>query len=188
MALSQYRSGNALVHYKLIKGTAHPTFAGSLNPAPVALGLAFRTADAPLGYLCFYGARDFDLSGDVSWVEQAVSRLPVDMSAVASPPTRLLQAAAADLEFLGSGEADLTDIQRPVRNDLLGHAMRAASGVLVDGIMLALGGPSINALVGQLVTSKVKQFIVSKAISAVAKQQLKAAAGFDAGKFLGQAP
>jgi len=92
---------------------------------------------------------DFDLSGQTSFKEEVLARLPIDFSAAASPHTLLIQQASEDPEFAGNGEADLPDIGQAVRHDRLQHAMNAASGVLVDGLMAALGGPAIKSLVGQ---------------------------------------
>lgn len=180
MALTQSRGGAVTTYHKVIRGKAHPTFASKTNPGQLFdLGVAFRTQDAPLGYVPFYARNDFDLSGQTSFKEEVLARLPIDFSAVASPHTLLIQQASEDPEFAGSGEADLPDIGPAIRRDRLQHAMTAASGVLVDGLMTAFGGPAINSLVKQLVASRIKQFIVSKSIGALAKKQLKAAAGID---------
>jgi hypothetical protein len=188
MALTHYQNGGTLILYKTIRGSAHPGFANKSSKAQVVdLGMAFRTNDAPIGYLPFYGSRDFNLSGDTSFIEEALARLPIDLSAAASPHTLLLQQTAADLEFLGTGSPDLPDIARAVKLDLLQHAMAAASGVLVDGIMASLGGPAINAVVSQMIKSKVKQFVVSKSIGAVAKKHLKEAGRIDVDRFLSEA-
>lgn len=180
MALTQSRGGAVMTYHKVIRGKPHPTFASKTNPNQIFdLGVAFRTQDAPLGYVPFYSRNDFDLSGQTSFKEEVLARLPIDFSAVASPHTLLIQQASEDPEFAGSGEADLPEIGPAVRRDRLQHAMTAASGVLVDGLMTAFGGPAINSLVRQLVASKIKQFIVSTSISALTKKQLKAAAGID---------
>lgn len=189
MPLQHYRSGPLLIHYKLIKGTPHPTFAGQANRGrQVALGFAFRTDDAPVGYVPFYNARDFDLSGETSFIEQVASRLPIDLSSIASPHTLLLREAAGDVEFLGSGSEVLPDIQQAVKKDLLQHALAAASGVFIDGLMLSLGGPTIKTAVAQMLRSKVAQFIVSKSISAAAKKHLKDSSRVDIDRLLSEIP
>jgi hypothetical protein len=180
MALTRSQGGTVVTYHKVIRGNAHPTFASKNHPNQLFdLGIAFRTQDAPLGYVPFYARNDFDLSGQTSFKEEVLARLPIDFSAAASPHTLLIQQSSEDPEFAGSGEADLPDIGQAVRRDRLQHAMTAASGVMVDGMMAAFGGPAIKSLVGQLVTSRIKQFIMSKSISAGVKKQLKDAAGVD---------
>ena len=189
MALRTYTSADTRIWFKVITGKAHPSFR-ALGVADTVrdLGIAFRTHDAPVGYLPFYAPKDFNLDGRTSLLERGIGLCPIDMSAPASPHTLLIREAADDVEFLGSGEADLVDIQRSVRNDLLGHAMRAASGVFVDSVMLALGGPAIRQLTGQLVASPIKQFLISRAISGAAKRHLKHQGNVDVDKFLGTPP
>lgn len=189
MTLRTYTSGDTRIWFKVITGKAHPAFR-ALGAADTVrnLGIAFRTYDAPVGYLPFYAPKDFNLDGRTSLLERGVGLCPIDMSAPASPHTLLIREAAGDLEFLGSGEADLADIGRNVRNDLLGHAMRAASGVFVDSVMLALGGPAIRQLAGQLVASPIKQFLVSRAISGAAKRYLKHQGNVDVDRLLDTAP
>lgn len=189
MALKQHRSGTVVIYHKVIQGTAHPTFRKK-PPAPqtVNLGIAFRTHDAPIGYFPFYGPRDFNLSGDTSLLEEALSRSPIDLSSAASPHSLLLEQAAGDLEFLGSGGDELVDIQQAVKLDQLRHAFAAASGVLIDGLMTSLGGAAVSSIVNQMIRSKVRQFIVSKGISAVAKKYLKDAARVDADRMLKELP
>lgn len=180
MALTRSHGGAVVTYHKIIRGKAHPTFASKTNPNQLFdLGVAFRTQDAPLGYVPFFSRNDFDLSGQASFKEEVLVRLPINFSAAASPHTLLIQQASEDPEFAGSGESDLPEIGPSVRRDRLQHAMTAASGLLVDSLMTAFGGPAIKSLVQQLVASKVKQFIVSKSITAVVKQQLKDAAGID---------
>lgn len=159
--------------YKIIKGRPHPNYRNSNSKQTYEIGIAFRTGDAPLGYFPFYDEDDFDFSGETSWKEKIMANLPVDLSSVASPYTLLVQGAAADVEFLGSGNPDLNDIQREVRLDLTSHAMASASGVFVDGVMLAIGGAAIQSIVRQFTKSAVKRFLVSKAIGAGAKNLLK---------------
>lgn len=180
MALRQYKSGDSYILYKIIIGTP--------NGKPVNLGIAFRTPDGPIGYLPFYGANDFDFSGETSLKEELMARLPINLSAARSPHTALIRAAAGDVEFLGSGEADIIDIQQLVKGDLLSHAMACASGVFVDGIMMALGGPAIKSVVNQLINSKLRQFIISKAISSSAKRHLKEQGNIDVGRLLSHVP
>jgi len=189
MAMQQYRKGDMTVMFKLIKGKPHPTFAlGRSGAQPVNLGIAFRSVDGPIGYLPFFGATDFDLNGETSRKEWFLARLPIDLSSVASPHTLLLKEAAGDVEFLGSGSEELIDIQSAVKSDLRRHAMSCASGVLVDGVMAALGGPAIKTLVEQMIKSKIKQFMLSKAMSAAAKQYLKDQGNLDPDMFLQLAP
>jgi hypothetical protein len=189
MAMQRYRAGNMTIMFKLITGKPHPTFAPRRAAASaVNLGIAFRSADGPIGYLPFYGAKDFDLNGETSNMERLLSRLPIDLSSVASPHTLLLREAAGDVEFLGSGSEELVDIQSAVKGDLRRHAMACASGVLVDGVMTALGGPAIKSLVDQMVKSKLKQFMLSKAMSAGAKKYLKDQSNLDPDMFLQLAP
>lgn len=181
MALTQTQSGSVVIYHKLIRGKAAAGFKNPANPdREFDLGIAFRTNDAPLGYVPFFSRNDFDLSGQTSFKEVVLSKLPMDFSAAASPHTLLIIGASEDPEFAGSGDAEgPQEIGPMVRRDRLQHALTAASGVMVDGLMLAIGGPAINSTVGLMVKSGVKQFIVSKSISAVAKQQLKQAAGID---------
>jgi hypothetical protein len=117
-----------------------------------------------------------------------MARLPIDLSAAGSPHTLLIKEAAGDVEFLGSGDENLTDIQQLVKKDLLRHAMACASGVFVDGVMLTLGGPAIKSMVEQFVKSGVRQFILSKAISGGIKNRLKAQGNFERDRFLTSAP
>lgn len=180
MALKQYRSGDADILFKVIKGT--------YNGKSVALGIAFRTHDAPIGYFPFYGAKDFDFSGETSLKEEILARLPIDLSAAGSPHTLLIKEAAGDVEFLGAGDGDMTDIQQLVKRDLVRHAMACASGVFVDGIMLALGGPTIKSLVDQFVKSKIQQFILSKAITGATKKYLKEQGNLDVDRLLSHVP
>jgi hypothetical protein len=189
MALKRYSTGNTDVLFKIIQGKPHPTFRGvhSRN-VPVDLGMAFRTSDTPIGYLPFFSAKDFNLSGETSFKEEVLARMPIDLSSAASPHTILIQETLADVEFTGSGSEVLADIQQLVKKDVLRRAMAAASGVLVDGIMLALGGPAIRTAVDQLVASKVKQFILSRSISAATKKYLKEHGGVDAGALLNDVP
>lgn len=189
MALKTYKSGGTDIWFKIIKGQAHESFrSAASNKQLVPLGIAFRTREAPIGYLPFFSTKDFDLSGETSFKEEVLSRLPLDLSSPASPHTLLIAAAQADVEFAGSGEDELPDILEALKNDRLRHAMRAASGVLVDGVMLALGGPAIKTLVGQLTQSTVKQFILSRAITSAAKNHLKSQGNFDVDKFLSAVP
>jgi hypothetical protein len=180
MALKKYQSGGLTVMYK--------TITERVGSRQVALGLAFRTADAPIGYLPFYSAHDFDFSGETSLKEQLLARLTMGIWTAGSPHALLIKAAAGDVEFLGSGDEELQDIQRLVRMDLHRYAMSCASGVFVEGIMLALGGPTIKAMVQPLLKSRVQQFIVAKAISGATKQYLKDQGRLDADKLLSQAP
>lgn len=180
MTLKQYRSGDVHIIYKIITVRS--------KGRVINLGMAFRTYDGPVGYFPFYGANDFDFSGETSLKEEVMARLPINLSSAGSPHTYLIKEAAGDVEFLGSGDGDMTDIQQQVRRDLLSHAMACASGVFVDGIMVAIGGPAIKSLVDQLIRSKVKQFILSKAISGAAKKHLKEYGNFDAGRLLNQVP
>ena len=180
MPLKQYKSGETDIFYKTMTGTH--------KGKVIALGMAFRTHDAPIGYLPFYAVNDFDFSGETSFKEQLMARLPINLSAAGSPHTLLLKEAAGDVEFLGSGDESLTDIQQLVRKDLVRHAMACASGVFVDGVMTALGGPAIKSAVSHLVKSKIKQFILSRAISGAAKTCLKEQGGVDANKFLSASP
>lgn len=179
MALEQYRSGDLVILRKTIMGTP--------KGKPVALGMAFRTHDAPIGYLPFYGPHDFDFSGDTSWKEQVLARLPVDLSPTGSPHALLLQQTAGDVGFLGSGDEYLTDIQRPVRQDLLRYAMHCASGAFIDGVMVALGGPTLKSAARLALRSKVQQFIFSRAMGGAAKHLLKMQRGFDS-SFLAAGP
>lgn len=180
MALKRYRSGDTDVYFK--------NMTVRVNGRPVIVGIAFRTKDAPIGYMPFYDKNDFNCDGATSLKERVFSRLPIDMSAAASPHTLLMRAAAEDPEFAASGEdSELVDIQRLVRNDLMRHAGSAAAGVLVDGIMTALGGPAIKTFVNQVVQSPVKQFIFSKAISGTAKSALKSQ-GVNTSNFLSTPP
>jgi hypothetical protein len=189
MALQEYRKGSMTVMFKVIQGKPHPTFSiGRSGQKLVDLGIAFRSVDGPIGYLPFYGAKDFDLNGDTSRKEAFLARLPIDLSSVASPHTLLLKEAAGDVEFLGSGSEALMDIQMAVKNDLRRHAMSCASGVLIDGVMVALGGPAIKSLVEHMVKAKVKQFMLSKAMSGAVKTYLKDQASLDADMFLRLAP
>ena len=180
MSLKQYKSGDMQIFYKIIQGS----FKGRV----VSLGIAFRTYDAPIGYLPFYGVNDFDFSGETSLKEELMARLPINLSSVASPHTLLIKEAAGDPEFTGSGDENSIDIQQTVKKDLLGYAMACASGIFVDGIMTALGGPVIKSLASKLIQSKVKQFIVSKGISGVTKKYLKEQSNFDTGKLLSSVP
>jgi hypothetical protein len=180
MTLKQYRSGGNLILYKVV----HHNHRGRM----VALGIAFRTQDAPIGYFPFFGADDFDFSGETSLREELLARLPINLSAAGSPHSLLIKEAAGDVEFLGSGDGDLTDIQQLVKKDLLRHAMACASGVFVDGIMLALGGPAITSVVGQFTKSKVQQFILSKAISSAAKKHIKEQGRVDVSSLLNHVP
>jgi hypothetical protein len=189
MTLKQYRQDGTQVFFKVINGRPHPSFveATSKNKS-FNIGIAFRTHDAPIGYFPFYGANDFNFSGDTSFKEEVLARLPISLSSVASPHSLLIKETAGDVEFLGSGDEKLEDIQQLVKNDLLRHAMVSASGVFIDGIMVALGGPAIKSVVNQLIKSKVKQFVLSRAISGAAKKYLKENSGFDANKFLSDIP
>ncbi len=180
MALKQYQSGGLRVGHKILRAP--------VNGQMLAIGIAFRTDDAPIGYLPFYGAKDFDFSGTTTFKEEMLARLPIDLSAAGSPHTLLIKAAAGDVEFLGSGDPDRVDIQQHVKRDLVRHAMACASGVFVDGVMLSLGGPTLRTLVEQLVSSRVKQFLLSKAISAAARKTLREQANFDPDLFLERVP
>lgn len=180
MALKQYTSGHANILFKVINGT--------YKGRTVALGIAFRTPDAPIGYFPFYGANDFDFSGETSLKEQILARLPIDLSAAGSPHSLLIKEAASDVEFLGSGDEHLTDIQQLVKRDLVRHAMAYASGVFVDGVMLALGGPTIRSLVDQFVKSKIRQFILSKAMTGATKAYLKQQGNLDIDRLLSHVP
>lgn len=180
MPMKQYKSDNTDILYKIIKSRQK----GNV----IAIGIAFRTRDAPIGYFPFYGINDFDFSGTTSLKEELMARFPINLSSAGSPHSLLIREAAGDVEFLGSGDADLTDIQRLVKIDLLRHAMVCASGVLVDGVMMALGGPAIKSVINQLFKSSIKQFIISKAISNEAKKFLKDQGNIDAGKLLTHAP
>ncbi len=189
MAMKSYRNGNTQIFFKILTGPPNPSFTNKKAKSQVYnLGIAFRTSTAPVGYLPFYGVNDFDFSGETSLKEVLFSMLPINLSAAASPHSLLLKAAANDVEFLGSGEEDARDIQGLVKHDLLKHAMAAASGVFIDGVMTALGGPGINAVIQKLMKSKVKQFLVSKAISGQVKKMLKDQRNFDADKFLKNVP
>jgi hypothetical protein len=180
MKMTRNQSGALVSYHKVIAGSAHPTFADNIRRATrVPLGIAFRTQDCPLGYLPFFSSNDFDLNGQVSFKEEVLARLPINFSAIASPHTLLIQEAAEDPEFAGSGDSELADIGPLVRRDRLRLAMTAASSVMVDSLMVAFGGPAVKAIVGQFVGSRLKQFVISKAISAAAKKQLKEAAGVD---------
>jgi len=189
MTLKTYKSGDTEIWFKVIKGKAHPFFRqASAQDRQFNLGIAFRTREAPIGYFPFYGAKDFNLSGETSFKEEVLSRLPIDFSAAASPHTLLICEASEDVEFLGVGDGDTVDIQQAVKQDRLSHAMRAASGVFIDGVMAGLGGPAIKSVVDQLIRSKIRQFVLSKAISGAAKHHLKQQGNFDVDKFLGGAP
>lgn len=189
MTLRTYKSGDTEIWFKVIKGQRHPSFKASASETRLfPLGIAFRTRDAPIGYLPFYGAKDFDLSGETSFKEQVLSRLPIDFSSAASPHTLLIVNASEDPDFAGAGDGDPNNIQQAIMRDRLSHAMRAASGVFVDGVMAALGGPAIKSLANQLVQSKVKQFVLSRAMSAAAKNHLKQQGNFDVDKFLNGIP
>jgi hypothetical protein len=178
MPLKEYRVGNTRILYKVIKGKAHPRFRRSKIDVK-ELGIAFRTDDAPIGYYPFYDRKDFNLSGKTDWYESALSWGPIDMSSVASPDTLLLRGAAEDLEFMGSGNPDLSDIQRAVRLDLTRHGIASGGSVFIDGMMMALGGPMIKTIVSQFTKSAVKRFLISKSIGAGAKKVLKKNAGID---------
>ena len=176
MALNQYKSGNQVIYWKLIEAAP--------KGVQMPIGIAFRTMDGPIGYLPFYGANDFDFNGTTSFKEEVMARLPINLSAAGSPHTLLLKKAWEDVEFLGAGDGDMVDIQQQVKRDVVQHAMHCAAGVFIDGIMVSLGGPTVKTLVGQLLKSKARQFIVSKAMSAAIKQQLKAQADFDTDRIL----
>ena len=189
MTLKTYTSGDTKIWFKVIKGKPHPGFRdAAFNNQLFSLGIAFRTRDAPIGYFPFYGPKDFNLSGETSFKEQVLSRLPIDFSAAASPHTLLISEASEDVEFLGAGDGDTTDIQQAVKTDRLSHAMRAASGVFIDGVMASLGGPAIKSVVDQLIQSKVKQFLLSRAITGAAKNHLKSQSHFDVDRFLSGVP
>ncbi len=189
MALSTYVADGIQVQFKMIQGKPHPMFRDRTSPNKlVRLGIAFRSSDAPIGYFPFYCANDFDMSGDVSLTEWALAHAPVNLSAAASPHTLLIQESLADVEFTGAGSEDAVDIQQSVKRDLNQQAMAAASGVFVDGVMLALGGPTINSMVGQLVKSPVRQFVISKSISAATKAYLKSTTPMDADRLLDGVP
>lgn len=180
MGLKHYRSGGADVYFK--------NMSAKVNGRTVMLGIAFRSKDSPLGYMPFYDRNDFNCDGATSWKEKALSKLPMDLSAAASPHTLLIRAAAEDPEFAAAGDdSTLDNIQILVRNDLIRHAGNAAAGAFVDGIMVALGGPAIKSFVSQVVQSPVKQFLFSKAISGTARSALKAQ-GVDTINFLGKPP
>lgn len=189
MTLQMYKSGRTQVWFKVITGKAHPSFAEGRSKDQIHnLGIAFRTQDAPIGYLPFFGSKDFNLNGETSFKEQVLSRLPIDFSGTASPHTLLIKEAAEDVEFMGAGSEDMVDIELAVRHDLLSHGMRLASGVFVDGIMMGLGGPVIKSLLSQLMTSKIKQFVLSKAMTSAIKTHLKEEGNFDVDNFLKAAP
>lgn len=189
MTLKAYQSGGTQILFKVISGKPHPRFRQDPSKDRVLnLGIAFRTQDAPIGYFPFYGSNDFDFSGETSFKEMVLARLPINLSSPASPHTLLLQATAEDVEFLGSGNEQLKDTQKLVQNDLLSHAMRCASGVFIDGVMMALGGTAIKSLVQQFTKSKIKQFIFSKSISSAGKSWLKTQANVDADRFLSEVP
>lgn len=160
------------VWYKVISGRPHP-ISGKANQV-LKLGIAFRSVDAPIGYYPFYDNKDYNYDGSVSFMEEWVlSRMPINMSDVASPYTTLLRETAGDVGFLGAGEPDVIDITKEVQLDLLGHAMSVAAGVFVDSMMTALGGPAVKTIVGQFTKSTVKKFIISKAISGAMKAKLR---------------
>jgi hypothetical protein len=189
VTLKRYSADNTLILFKVIKGKAHPTFTDRTSPNKLfSLGIAFRTSNAPIGYFPFYGANDFDMSGDTSFTEQVLARLPINFSAAASPHTLLVQEAWADVEFAGAGDADLIDIQGALKRDTLNVAMRAASGVFIDSLMVALGGPAIKTVVEQFVQSKVRQFILSRSMSAATKALIKQHAQVDTSKILDEVP
>lgn len=166
MPLRRYMSGNTAVYYK--------TMAGSLNGRKVHYGIAFRTSDAPIGYLPFYDVNDFDCSGSTSFKEQVLARMPMSLSMAGSPHTRLIQLAHEDPEFAdGSEDGALENITRAVGLDRTRRALAAAGSVFIDGVMLTLGGPTIRQIVAQLVRSSPLQFLVSKSIGATAKRLLK---------------
>jgi hypothetical protein len=166
MALKRYRSGDTDVYFKNMTARVNGRF--------VMVGIAFRTKDAPIGFMPFYDKDDFNCDGQTSLKERVLSKVTMGLSAAASPHTLLIQAAAADPDFAGAGEdSELADIQRVLRKDQFDYARSAAGGVFVEGIMIALGGPIIKTFVNQVVQSQVKQFLVSKAISGAAKSALK---------------
>lgn len=185
--MKHYQNDGIKIMYKIIQGKAHPRFRKSKSGMH-QLGIALRTEDAPIGYLPFYDQGDFDLSGDVSLKEKVLGNLPINLSATASPYTLLLKAAAEDFQFMGVGSPDLTNIQTQVRNDLTGHAMASAGGVFVDGVMMAIGGPTIKTIVNQFVKSSVKRFLISKAISSGVKTAIKKQANLDVDALLKSAP
>lgn len=173
--LQKYASEDGTVWFKVISARPHP-FSGK-SGQNVALGMAFRTADAPIGYLPFYEALDFDLDGSQSFVEKYVYGSIVG-DGVASPHTALIRAAAGDVIFLGSGDPELTDIQQQVKRENLQNALTIAGGAFVDLTLTAIGGPTAKAIVGQFTKSALKKFLISQFINAQAKKRLKEYAGF----------
>ena len=182
--LKSFESGEMTVWYKVISGSPHPSFAKT-GSRKIDLGIAFRSHDSPIGYYPFFGENDFNFSGETEIKEHILARLPIDLSSIASPHTLLIKATAEDIEFLGSGAGgNLIDIQKEVRLDLTKHAMRAASGVMVDGIMAALGGPVIKSVVSQFAKSAVKRFVISKSIGSAVKTYLKKTSGVSPDEYL----
>ena len=183
MALQTYKSSDVQIWYKVIRGKPHSRFRKSEDKL-YDLGIAFRTASEPVGYFPFYGPKDFNMNGETSLIEKAASKLPIDFSGIASPHTILVEEAAADFQFTGTGSEDLTDIQKAMAIDKINVALRLAGGIFIDGVMMSLGGPTIKTLIKQCLKSEIKQFIISTTISGAVKSHIKNQSNFDVDKLL----
>ena len=179
MTMEHYHSGGTKIYYKTI--TARP------KGAEIPIGMAFRTIEAPIGYLPFYDVNDFDFSGGASIKERILANISLGLSSAASPHTLLIQQASVDFQFTGI-DAESNNIQQKVRLDLIKYPFICAKGVFVESIMTALGGPAISSVANKLVKSRVKQFIISKGISSEAKTHLKRQGNIDTEKWLVNAP
>lgn len=180
--MKKYTNGDIQIWYKVIQGMPHPSFRSSKERKD--LGIAFRTASAPIGYLPFYDQADFDLSGEVSMKETVVSYIPA--SDTASPYCRLIIQASEDPEFTRpiDGEAS---IQREVYRDRLKFALSVASDFYVDAIMMAIGSPAVTSVMKSLIQAPVKRFVLSKAVSSSVKAYLKNEYRVDVDRILEQA-